>query len=174
MGLGKCKRRGEGRRRMMLYRVAAADDGANASADDIIVALDEQLAVARRAAATARGIKNIERDRCPGRVDCDGRGIWENTRQELKSVSDFFFASPLFFFFLSAKKKSEPRVFFFGLQTLLPHRVPHNLRHRPQLLRQLDGIAIRLRDLSLTATVTNSPRRNRSPRNLRPFPRAFG
>ena len=109
---------------MMLYRVAAADDGANASADDIIVALDEQLAVARRAAATARGIKNIERDRCPGRVDCDGRGIWENTRQELKSVSDFFFASPLFFFFLSAKKKVNLEFFFLVCKLSYPIACP--------------------------------------------------
>ena len=57
----------------MLYRVADdADDDASA---DIIFALDEQLAAARRAAATARGIKSIERGRCPGRVDGGGRGI---------------------------------------------------------------------------------------------------
>ena len=50
--LGRCKR---GERRRMLYRVA---DDANA-----IFALDEQLAAARRAAATARGIKSSERGR---------------------------------------------------------------------------------------------------------------
>lgn len=51
----------------MLYR--DADDDADASADTIFAL------AARRAAATARGIKSIERGRCPGRFDGDGGGI---------------------------------------------------------------------------------------------------
>ena len=63
-GLRNSKRRGE--RRRMPYRVA---DGADAD----IFALDEQLAAARRAAATAKGIRSIEWGRWPGRVDGDER-----------------------------------------------------------------------------------------------------